>query len=129
MAKRQVLKLPSIEPLQRPVPAAVRVGNMVDGTHVLGRDPATGQFPADPQQEFDQLFRNLESYLQQAGGSLDNLALVTLFLADMRYREQLNVTWLRLFPDAETRPARNTVQRQLDDDAVAYCEFTAVLGV
>jgi 2-iminobutanoate/2-iminopropanoate deaminase len=76
----------------------------------------------------DQLFSNIEACLVEAGGSLDNLALATIFLSDLRFREQLNNTWLRLFPNVDNRPARNTVQRPMGNGEIVWCEFTAVLG-
>jgi 2-iminobutanoate/2-iminopropanoate deaminase len=127
MPKRQVLTAAGVN-RDAAVPAAVRVGNLVYGTRVTGIDAASGSPPDDPQAQIDQLFRNIDSALGQSGGSLADLALVTMFLNDMKYREQLNHTWLRLFPDAADRPARNTVERPVDDGAIASCEFTAILG-
>ena len=128
MARRQVLTIAGAADPQAPVPAAVAAGNMVYGMRVTGQEPGSGRLPSDPQAQIEQLFQNLEAYLRQAGGDLGDLAFAGVYMADMVYREQLNHTWLRLFPSESDRPARNTVQQPLTGGQIASAEFTAVLG-
>jgi 2-iminobutanoate/2-iminopropanoate deaminase len=128
MARRQVLRIDGIDDASNPVPPAVKVGNMVYCVRVSGKQPGTGGLASDPQQQIDQLFANIEALMNMAGGSVDDIATIVMYLRDMSHREQVNNTWLRLFPDAASRPVRNTIQREFGDGQIAGAEFTAVLG-
>jgi enamine deaminase RidA (YjgF/YER057c/UK114 family) len=43
--------------------------------------------PGDPVEQIRQVFRNIEAALRAVGGSLDDLAKITLYLTDGRYFE------------------------------------------
>jgi enamine deaminase RidA (YjgF/YER057c/UK114 family) len=64
------------------------VGNLL---FIAGQTGETAAGPAGPGQfeaQVRQTFRNVETVLREAGGSLANLVTMTVFLTDMRYAQE-----------------------------------------
>lgn len=127
MVKRQVIEVPGVNHGANPIPLAVKVGNMVFTSGVMGVDPDAHGFPAEPEKQAELMFRHIRSIMEKAGGSPDNIAHVTVFLKDLKYREALNVEWNKMFPDEHSRPARHTLRWELGGDMLMQCELVAVL--
>jgi 2-iminobutanoate/2-iminopropanoate deaminase len=112
--KRQSLKTAGIRH-GNPVPAGVKIGNLVFSSMVLGRDAAQNRVPEDPEEEAVLLFRNMQDLIESAGGTMDNLASVTIYLKEGDDRDTivkaLNNAWVKTFPDEDTRPARGLFDR------------------
>ena len=98
-----------------PVPAGVRIGNMLFSSMVLGHDPDTRKVPESADAEAEMMFRNMRDLVESAGGTLDNIASVTVYLKEGDDREavvkSLNQAWVKTFPDENSRPARGLFQR------------------
>jgi len=105
----------------------VKVGNLLFSSGVMGKDPANGALPNDPARQAELMFRNLRTLLEEAGGSMDDVAHVTVFVKDDAYREHLNREWLKAFPDERDRPARHTLLWNLPGGMLIQCEVVAVL--
>lgn len=119
-----------VEGLDRksPAPVASTIGNLLMSGGIYGRDPATGQIPPTPEAQVTRMFKNIELVIEEAGGTTDHIIKVDIGVADMAYRELINVEWQRMFPLAESRPARHVVpQSHLPAPALVRCEITAVL--
>jgi 2-iminobutanoate/2-iminopropanoate deaminase len=72
------------------------------------------------------VLRVLEERVEAAGGGLDDVVKVTVFLTDIGWRDALDAAWLQAFPGP--RPARTTVEvRRLPKDAPL--ELDAVIAV
>jgi 2-iminobutanoate/2-iminopropanoate deaminase len=106
----------------------VRLGNMVFSSGVMGKDPATDTLPDDPARQAELMFQNVRTLMEQAGGSLDDVARMTVFLRDDAHRVHLNREWLKAFPDEHDRPARHTLLWNLPGGMLVQCEIVAVLG-
>ena len=75
----------------------------------IALDPASGQVVAgDVQAQAEQVFRNLDAILKQAGASWADVVKTTVFLHDMADFPRVNEVYARALGDA--RPARSTVQ-------------------
>lgn len=96
-----------------PIPAAARVGNLLCTSAVSGKDPATGQLPADAPTQVGNTFANLRAVLQAGGASLDDVVKFSVTIKDNAVREHLNAAWLACFPDPHDRPARHIVVQDL----------------
>ena len=92
---------------------ATRVGPFVTTSGVHGIDPATGELAPDAAGQVRQAFANLRAVLDQAGASLDDVAQVLVTLTDRAHRRLVNESWVELFPDPASRPARQTSEREL----------------
>jgi 2-iminobutanoate/2-iminopropanoate deaminase len=95
-----------------------------------------GQVPFDPQSmqlvqgdiaaQTEQVMKNLQAILQQAGADLSSVVKTTVFLQDMNDFAAMNEVYARYFGDH--KPARSTVQvARLPRDAQVEIEVVAVL--
>ena len=85
------------------------VGNLVYSDLLVGREPDTGEIPADPDRQAEALFGQLKSFVEGAGGTIDNI--VNLMLYDMgdEQRAVVNKQWAKMYPDRSNLPARQTL--------------------
>lgn len=111
-----------------PIPAACRIGNIVTTGVINGVHPDTGEFPDTLEEQCVFLFQQVESIVRAAGGTMDDILKMTVWMKDSKQREPLNKVWLSVFPDADTRPARHTMQVALEGKRLIQCDFTAVIG-
>lgn len=95
-----------------------------------------GQVPFDPQSmqlvqgdiaaQTEQVMKNLQAILTQAGADLSSVVKTTVFLQDMNDFAAMNEVYARHF--GEHKPARSTVQvARLPRDAAVEIECVAVL--
>jgi 2-iminobutanoate/2-iminopropanoate deaminase len=127
MPRRQVLHVKgSLH--QNPIPTAVKIGNMVYTSAIIGSDPETGLVPAAVEEEVALIFQTLREIMSLAGGSTDDIAHVRVHVTDRKYKNIINVEWLQMFPDENNRPARHTSVKDLRKGLRVQVEMTAVLG-
>ena len=126
MPKRRVYDIPGLKHAT-PIPMAARVGNMLFTSGVMGRDPETGKIPADPALQSELIFRHLRSLLEQAGGTTGDIGHLTVFVKDLKYREDVDREWLKMFPQEDDRPSRHTLRYDLPGDMLIQIEMIAVL--
>ncbi len=113
-----------------PIPDGARIGNIVCSSLLSGRDAQTGaSLPADPDAQAAALFRNVRAFMEQAGGTVDDIVQLTVYLRDEKYRSAINGEWLKMFPDAQDRPGRIVVYREfrLESSLIAELSLIAVL--
>lgn len=114
---------------QQPIPAASRVGPLVMTGGVYGLDPATGKIPDDVERQAALMFANLARIMAAAGGSMDAIARMTVYVKVPEARVAVNAEWLKAFPDAASRPARHTlVNEALPANMLVQCDATAWIG-
>ena len=91
-----------------PYSQAVRAGSTVWLSGQIPLDPATGQLAEGGfEQQVERAFANLAAVVQAAGGRLDQIVKLTLFLTDLGQFGTVNEIMQRRF--AEPYPARSTV--------------------
>lgn len=112
---------------KNPIPAGCRIGPLLMSGSVLGIDPATGQPAATIEAQCRCMLDNVRRIVEAAGGSTDDIVKLTVWMKDRSQRPALNVPWLEMFPDAATRPARHTMQADLDMGKLIECDFTAYI--
>ena len=112
---------------KNPIPAACRIGNMVFSGSIQGTDPASGQLGATLHEQCVLMFANMRSIVEGAGGTTDHIAKMTVWMKDRTQRAVLNHQWLAMFPDHAKRPARHTMQADLDGGKLIECDFIAVI--
>jgi 2-iminobutanoate/2-iminopropanoate deaminase len=113
---------------QNPIPAACRIGNLVMTGVINGVHPDTGEFPDTLEEQCAYLFQQVRSIVVAAGGSMDDIIKMTVWMKDRSARGPLNDVWIATFPDPATRPARHTLEAALEGERLIQCEFTAVVG-
>lgn len=127
MSRRQVLRGEGIPEHPQPFPPAVRVGNMVFTSALGGQDPTTGDLPEGVEAQARNAFAHLRAVMRLAGGSLADVAKVSVHLTDRGHREAFNPVWVEAFPDAEDRPVRHTSVGALPGGMLVQVEAVAVL--
>ena len=87
---------------------AIRCGDMLYTSGQIGLNPSTGAMVADNvASQAKQVVKNLSAVIAEAGGSLNQIVKVTIFLEDMNDFAEVNqiyADWL-----GEHKPARSTV--------------------
>ena len=84
-------------------------GNLVYSDLLVGRVPETGEMPADPDRQAEALFAQLKSFVEGAGGTVDNIVNVMMYVMGDAQRAVANRGWARMYPDRGNIPARQTV--------------------
>ena len=82
---------------------------------------------ADPEAQIAQVFKNVRRIVEQAGGTVADIAKLDVKLRDMSDRPIVNKYWLELFPDEHDRPVRHTTQADLAGTLAIQVEVVAVL--
>lgn len=126
MTNREVIHIEGSEH-ENPIPTAVKVGNMVYTSAIIGSDPKTGDIPDNVGQEIANLFYYIKEIMKAAGGTTDHIAHLSVYMTDRKYKENVNKEWLRMFPDPNNRPARHTTEKSLKKGLRVQIEMTAVL--
>ncbi len=126
MAKRQSVNFPGFAH-GNPIPNASRIGNIMMTSVISGVDPSTRKLPPDLDGQVANLFGHIRSAVDAAGGSPDNIIKINFYMKDpANGRAALNGEWVKMFPDANSRPARHTLALGADSNALVTCDFTAV---
>lgn len=129
MARRQSIHLDGFLH-ENPVPAACRLGDLLftGAIHGGGRGSDPDQFSDDFAEQCARMFSRVGGILAAAGGSLDDIAKVSVRLAAAASRSELNRQWCELFPDDSARPARQVTVGTTQPHILVQCEVVAVLG-
>ena len=126
MAKRRSIHVEGMEH-GAPIPNGAAVGNMVFSSAISGKDAKTGVLSPDPDEQAEAMFRNLKLFMESAGGTPDNIAHMTVFLKEEKYRDSVNQAWLKMFPNEHDRPARHALKAELRGQFLFQIEVIAVL--
>ena len=112
---------------QNPIPAASRVGPLLE-TGIIGPfDPGSRSIPDDVQAQLANLFRHVGAILEAAGGEWGDVVKMSFFVGDLSLRSAINEPWVAQFPDPAARPARHTQLADLSGAAKVSCVFTAYI--
>jgi 2-iminobutanoate/2-iminopropanoate deaminase len=127
VGKRHVIHVPGVEH-KAPIPAGVLIGGLLFSSAINGKDPASGQYPDDAGEQMRLAFANMATLVREAGGDVDDIAHVTVFLQDLSAKKLLDEHWLTMFPDPSDRPARHAVKVDRAGSMLVQLEIIAVLS-
>lgn len=127
MAKRESIAADNIPTHPQPFPTATKVGNMVFSSAVAGTDLETHEVPDDPEAQVKNAFAIVRNIMEAAGGSVDDIGKMVVYVKDRSIRPLVNPHWEEMFPDADSRPVRHTVPFDLPSNYQIQLEFIAVL--
>ena len=107
--KRSVVHSPKVPPVKVPLSQAIKVGDWVYTSGMLGMDPATGQIAAGGiEAETRHVCENLKAVLEAAGSSLEDVHKVVIYVVDLAEMLPMNKVFSEYFP--KDPPARTTFQ-------------------
>jgi reactive intermediate/imine deaminase len=105
MATRQIIQTDQAPQAIGTYSQAVRVGDTVYLSGQIPLDPASGTLvEGDIEQEISRVFDNLKAVAEAAGGSLNDVVKLNIFLTDLSHFATVNQIMARYF--AEPYPAR-----------------------
>jgi 2-iminobutanoate/2-iminopropanoate deaminase len=105
---QQVINLKGMDHPQQS-PLACKVGPLLASGAISGKDTATGIMPADGEGQARNVFINMKAVLAAAGMTIDDVAKLTIYIADDKYRDAAIAEWAKCWPDPQKRPARRTL--------------------
>jgi 2-iminobutanoate/2-iminopropanoate deaminase len=88
-----------------PIPVGTLAGDLLHVNRISGRDPQTGTLPDRIEAQLKNAYANMKAAVENAGGSVNNIAHVSMYWADWAAdREQMNPPWVAFFPKDDDRP-------------------------
>lgn len=107
MSRRVIVPPTGLLP-HRPYSPAVLAGNLLYVSGHTGSDPRTREFEAGIEAQTRQALTNIRDVVEAAGGTLEDIAKVNVFMVDMPSDfEGMNAVFREFFPTSP--PARSTV--------------------
>ncbi len=111
-----------------PLPPAVRLGSWVFSSVIGGDDLKTNTLPAEPAEQIEQAFQNVKTVMKAAGGDVEGVNHLWVFLADMAHQSTMLNAYLRMFPEEGDRPARKTVHYKLPPGCYIQVQIAGDIG-
>lgn len=112
---------------KNPIPNACVIDGLLMSGTILGVDPVTGEMPATIEAQCANMFGHVQAIVQAAGGALDDVVKITVWLKDLSQRAPVNNEWVKLFPDHDDRPARHAQLLTSDGPSLVQCDVIAML--
>ena len=107
--QRKVIQTDRVPPARVPLSQGIRMGEWIFASGQLGMSPARGRLvEGGIGPETRQVCENLKAVLEAGGSSLDKVAKVTIYLADLGELMAMNQVFSEYFP--HDPPARTTFQ-------------------
>ena len=127
MSKKIILTKNAPVPIG-PYNQGIITGSMLYTAGQIAIDPATGQFvQGDIKTQTQQVLKNIQSIIEQAGTTMQNVVKTSVFLRDMNDFAGMNEVYAEFFKNEF--PARTTVAvLGLPRDAKVEIEAVAVIG-
>jgi enamine deaminase RidA (YjgF/YER057c/UK114 family) len=110
-----------------PIPNASRIGNVIVSGLIRGVDPATKTFPSTVAQQCAFMFAHMRRTVEAGGAGVDDIVKVTFWMKELE-REPVNDEWVKMFPDPQSRPARQIMEVSMEPGVLVQCDFIAVVG-
>jgi enamine deaminase RidA (YjgF/YER057c/UK114 family) len=110
------------------MPLGVRVNDMVYANGIAGVDPATGQFAPDLISQMKLALEHMQTLIEGAGASLDNIARGVAYVTSTEDRDAADGPWVELFGDAPDRPAFKILITKLPPGQLVRLDVLALVG-
>ncbi len=118
----EYLLMPGMEDMDLPFSSAVRVGNLLFLSGMLGNKPGTIELAEGGiQGETRQTLDNIKRVVEQFGSSMDKVVKCTVFLADIAEWGAMNEVYKTYFPNPPARSALGASGLALDARVEIEC--------
>lgn len=124
---RRSINIPGVHHGALPIPQASLVGPLLASGGINGMDPANGEVPNDLERQVHLVFGNIALLLEQAGGTVEDIARCVFYVRDRSARTFIDAEWVAMFPDPDSRPARHTLTYTLTHPLLVQCELIAYI--
>lgn len=90
-------------------PLGCKIGPLLCSGAIAGKNLETGIMPPDADMQARNVFINMKRVLAAAGMGLEDVAKLTIYIADDAHRDAAIKHWALTFPDPNRRPVRRTL--------------------
>jgi enamine deaminase RidA (YjgF/YER057c/UK114 family) len=125
-ARRENFEVPGVGH-HDPIPMGSRVGPLLQSSGIYGIDPATGKVVEGRDHQTDMVLRITKGLMEQAGGSADDIAALTVMLQDFRDVPYFRSRLKEFFPDEKNGPALHFINYEMPKQWHVQFHVTAVL--
>ena len=106
---KEIIYSPKAPPPIGPYSQAIKVNNTLYTSGQIPIDPLSGQLiEGNIEQQTEQVMKNLDLILTEAGFSFNDVLKCSIFISDMENFSKINEVYGKYFP--ENPPARETVE-------------------
>lgn len=110
-----------------PVPAASLLRGLLISGAIFGMDPVTRKVASGMDAQLELMFTHAQAILHAADCDWSGVLKMTFYIAPDQPRDAINAHWLRLFPEAQSRPARHVVVNdRLPPGTLIQCDLMAL---
>ena len=109
-----------------PIPNASRIGSIVVSGLIRGIDPATQTFLPTVEGQCAFMFEHLRRTVEAGGAHVEDIVKVTFWMKQLQ-RNPVNDEWIKMFPDPQSRPARQIMEVPMEEGVLVQCDFMAVI--
>jgi len=125
--RKSIISIEGFEHKGMPIPVASRVDNIVYTGGISGYDAETASFVEGPEAQAKLSFTYLRRIMEAAGGSVDDIVRMTFYIQSNDVKPYINKEWLEMFPDDDSRPARQALIQKMPAHKFMICDAVAVL--
>jgi 2-iminobutanoate/2-iminopropanoate deaminase len=111
---------------QSPIPNASRIQNIIVSGLIRGVDPVTEKFPPTIEAQCAFMFEHMRRTVEAGGAGVDDIIKVTFWMKELQ-RSPVNAEWVKMFPDPNSRPARQIMEVPMEPEVLIECDFVAVI--
>ncbi len=108
-----------------PIPTCVTLGNLILPSVISGISGLPDGVTQTPEEEIERSFQRMKTIVEAAGGSLNGIGKITVYLREFTHRKFVNKSWLKMFPDEDNRPARHVIPLELPGWVVIQLDVIA----
>ena len=110
-----------------PIPMGSRVGPLLQSSGIYGIDPANGKVVEGRDAQTDMVIRIARGLMEQAGGSADDIAALTVMVQDFNDVPYFRARLVELFPDPLNGPALHFVRYGMPKHWHLQFHITAIM--
>jgi 2-iminobutanoate/2-iminopropanoate deaminase len=125
MPVRKTVHVVSDKDHRNPIPTCVTLGNLILPSVISGISGLPDGVTLTPEEEIERGFQRMKEIVEAAGGSVDSIGKITVYLKNFADREFVNKSWLKMFPDENNRPARHVIPLPLPGRVVMQLDVIA----
>ena len=104
-----------------PLPNGVRMGDYVFSSVIVPWDLATSEPVVGEPAQTDQAFDNMRAFMEQAGGSVDDIVLQWVYLNDFAYQPYMVDVYVETWPIGAYQAARKTYRYPMGGQIQIQC--------
>lgn len=125
MVERKTVHSENEKGHRNPIPTCVTLGNLILPSVISGRAGVPNDASLSPEEEIERAFQRMKTIVESAGGRLNSIGKITVYLKDFKHREFVNKSWLKMFPDEDNRPARHVIPLDLPGKVIVQLDVIA----